>query len=154
MTPTRLDRPRLSCLFFPPCCHSFYFVTLSVSLCCCLDCHHCACVHTVICIRNCCVHVHMGLNPHVCLYSGMFSAPLIVSLESGHHTQHCSRDPFTSKWYHTHAQLRPRVCIHANMSTHHCQHKTHLDWMQFQGEHTDKQRALKLILSPSFILNV
>lgn len=31
---------------FPLCCHSFYFVTLSVSLCPCLDCHHCECVHT------------------------------------------------------------------------------------------------------------
>lgn len=31
--------------------------------------------------------------------------------------------------------------------------KTHPDCMQFKGEHTDKQRALKLILILSFILN-
>lgn len=119
----------------PLCCHSFYFVTLSVSLCYCLDCHYCACVHTsllsvhIFCIHNLYVYVCMGLNLHACVYLcvfGMFPAPLIVSLEK----QTPAITLSTAAGTHLHqnnttgAHLRTRVCIHHTFTQAHITRNT------------------------------
>lgn len=78
MTPTWLDRPRrLSCLFLPLWCHSFYFVTLSV----CVDVWITA---TVRVLHITSLYVYLHPLPSVCAsvcWSGTFSVSHIVSLE-------------------------------------------------------------------------
>lgn len=94
MTPNHLERPRhLSCLLF---LSAVILFTLS----------HCQflCL-SVLCVTN--VHsysVSEFIPLHVCLQVlGMFPANLIVSLqEQTPAIAHSSRDPFTSKRYHTH----------------------------------------------------